>query len=64
MDSSQDLVEAFRKGYHDGWTSVSGSGAAPSIPMVSAHFLIEGKSRYESGYERGRTAAAQGKPHA
>jgi hypothetical protein len=61
MESSQTLIDAYTQGYKDGWQSVPGSGARPPvISYVNPQFLIEGKSIYESGYERGRTAARRG----
>jgi hypothetical protein len=61
MESSQAIIDAYRQGYTDGWQSVPGSGTPPPVlGFVNAQFLIEGKSVYESGYERGRTAAAEG----
>jgi hypothetical protein len=64
MESGQALIDAYTNGYKDGWQSVPGSGEAPPVlGLVNPHFLIEGKSVYESGYERGRTAAG-GAPHA
>jgi hypothetical protein len=64
MDNSQANSEAYIKGYKDGWRSVPRSGPPPQIPgFVSPHFLLEGKSPYESGYQRGR-AAAGGSDHA
>ena len=58
MDGSQTNSDAYIRGYKDGWQSVPRSGAPPEIPgFVSPNFLLEGKSHYESGYVRGRTAA-------
>jgi len=65
MESAQANSDAYRQGYQDGWRSVPGSGSPPQVlGFVNPHFLIEGKSVYESGYERGRTAAAEGQPRA
>ena len=65
MLSSQATIEAYTQGYKDGWQSVPGSGLPPPVlGFVNPHFLIEGKSVYESGYERGRSAAAEEQPHA
>jgi len=64
MESAQANTDAYIKGYKDDWQSVPRSGPPPEIPgFVSPHFLLQGKSPYESGYERGRAAAA-GSPHA
>jgi hypothetical protein len=60
MDSTEDNSDAYVKGFKDGWQSIPGSGPPPQISsFVSPHFLIEGKSHYESGYQRGRAAATQ-----
>jgi hypothetical protein len=60
MECSQDIIDAYTHGYKDGWRSVSGSGQPPPVlGFVNAQFLIEGKSVYEAGYERGRAAAAE-----
>jgi hypothetical protein len=62
MESSQTNSEAYAKGYQDGWTSVPEAGPPPPVMgFVSLQFLIEGKSFYDSGFERGRTAAASDK---
>ena len=64
MDNSQANSDAYIKGYKDGWQSVPRSGPPPQVPgFVAPQFLLEGKSHYESGYERGRTAAG-GSPQA
>jgi len=59
MESTQAIIDAYVQGYKDGWQSVPGSGAAPPVLGFVNHFLIAGKSVYESGYERGREAAAK-----
>jgi len=65
MESTQANSDAYASGYRDGWKSVPGSGTPPPVPgYVNPHFLIEGKSVYESGYEHGRTAAAEGRTDA
>jgi hypothetical protein len=59
MKNAQALIDAYSQGYRDGWQSVSGCGSPPAVlGFVNPHFLIEGKSHYESGYERGRAAAS------
>jgi hypothetical protein len=64
MEDVQALRNAYIQGYKDGWQSVSGSGSDPPVfGYVNSRFLIEGKSHYESGYQRGRIVA-QEKPRA
>ena len=45
----------FAEGYHDGWKSVFGQGAA--LPAIPAYALPIGKTAYEHGYDEGRRAA-------
>lgn len=53
-DNSADYVRGFR----DGWKSIPGSGAPPAIPLyANVWFLLFGRTFYDAGYSRGRTAA-------